>query len=150
MQTLYPSFELMVFCAADTAYCGRLNSQQTDVAAEFMGFEQQMQSSWLARDSERIWRGSYKNKAWKHLVSHTTCTLSELISLHTCIFHVCLIHYLCTGAVKVSLYRGPCVHLRQSTHFYSHIDKTMRPRTVVLQCPFSLHAQVLSNVLSES
>ena len=36
--------------------------------AEFMGFEQQLQPVWLARDSERIWRGSYKNKAWKHLV----------------------------------------------------------------------------------
>lgn len=34
-----------------------------------MGFEQQLQPTWLARDSERIWRGSYKNKAWKHLVS---------------------------------------------------------------------------------
>ena len=33
-----------------------------------MGFEQQLQPVWLARDSERIWRGSYKNKAWKHLV----------------------------------------------------------------------------------
>lgn len=37
-----------------------------------MGFEQQLEPMWLSRASERIWRGSYKNKAWKHLVSALT------------------------------------------------------------------------------
>ncbi|KAL0047032.1 hypothetical protein WJX82_004759 [Trebouxia sp. C0006] len=44
-----------------------LKEETYRVKIEFMGFEQQLQPSWLARDSERIWRGSYKNKAWKHL-----------------------------------------------------------------------------------
>ncbi|DBB01072.1 TPA: hypothetical protein ACH3X1_000969 [Trebouxia sp. C0004] len=44
-----------------------LKEETHRVKIEFMGFEQQLQPSWLARDSERIWRGSYKNKAWKHL-----------------------------------------------------------------------------------
>ena len=45
-----------------------------------MGFEQQLQPSWLARDSERIWRGSYKNKAWKHLVSLPHALVSNVAS----------------------------------------------------------------------
>ena len=63
---------------------GSTSSDQCGVHAEFMGFEQQLQPSWLARDSERIWRGSYKNKAWKHLVRHSsmmhmhlTCSISN-------------------------------------------------------------------------
>ncbi|DBA69521.1 TPA: hypothetical protein ACH3X2_012722 [Trebouxia sp. C0005] len=44
-----------------------LKEETYRVKIEFMGFEQQLQPTWLARDSERIWRGSYKNKAWKHL-----------------------------------------------------------------------------------
>lgn len=52
--------------------------------AEFMGFEQQLQPVWLARDSERIWRGSYKNKAWKHLVRlrHVTVAHVSFICRH--------------------------------------------------------------------
>lgn len=46
---------------------------------EFMGFEQQLQPVWLARDSERIWRGSYKNKAWKHLVRLPSLGLANML-----------------------------------------------------------------------
>ena len=43
-------------------------------AAEFMGFENQLDALWLAKDSDRIWRGSYGGKAWRHVVS-TNCHL---------------------------------------------------------------------------
>ena len=68
--------------------------------AEFMGFEQQLQPVWLARDSERIWRGSYKNKAWKHLVRSTLHLNGRGLMVHgACIpmhliCHFCL-HLIC-------------------------------------------------------
>jgi hypothetical protein len=37
-------------------------------AAEFTGFEEQTGSLWLPKDSDRIWRGSYKGRDWRYLV----------------------------------------------------------------------------------
>ncbi|GAB4815866.1 hypothetical protein N2152v2_002912 [Parachlorella kessleri] len=37
------------------------------VLLEFTGFEGQFVPMWLPRTSDRIWRGSYKGKDWKHL-----------------------------------------------------------------------------------
>ena len=34
-----------------------------------MGFENQLDALWLTKDSDRIWRGSYGGKAWRHVVS---------------------------------------------------------------------------------
>ena len=36
--------------------------------AEFTGFEEQTGPLNLPRDSDRIWRGSYKGKDWRYLV----------------------------------------------------------------------------------
>jgi len=70
------------------------------VRAEFMGFEQQLQPSWLARDSERIWRGSYKNKAWKHLVSH-----SSTLHMHS----TCSIPSDCSSLTRMATAAVGCV-----------------------------------------
>lgn len=38
------------------------------MGAEFTGFEEASGSISLARESDRIWRGSYKGKDWRYLV----------------------------------------------------------------------------------
>lgn len=40
--------------------------------AEFTGFEEQSGPLNLPRDSDRIWRGSYKGKDWRYLVRSAT------------------------------------------------------------------------------
>jgi hypothetical protein len=35
--------------------------------AEFTGFESTTPSSWMPKDSERLWRGSYKGKDWRYI-----------------------------------------------------------------------------------
>ena len=63
-----------------------------------MGFEQQLQPVWLARDSERIWRGSYKNKAWKHLVGLCYITVAHVLRVgmmqQLIITLLCVMHYI--------------------------------------------------------
>ena len=43
------------------------------VAAEFTGFEEQTGPLWLPKDSDRIWRGSYKGRDWRYLVPLPAC-----------------------------------------------------------------------------
>ena len=68
LQSLISTLALLNTFAAAIPLCSYNRLTTGALLAEFMGFEQQLQPVWLARDSERIWRGSYKNKAWKHLV----------------------------------------------------------------------------------
>ena len=43
------------------------------LAAEFTGFEEVSGTISLPRESDRIWRGSYKGKDWRYLVSSSCC-----------------------------------------------------------------------------
>ncbi len=49
--------------------CRTLKSTAARVQLEFGGFESSAAPFWLPTDSDRIWRGSYKGKDWRHLVS---------------------------------------------------------------------------------
>lgn len=57
--------------------CRTLKSTAARVQLEFGGFESAPAPFWLPTDSDRLWRGSYKGKDWRHLVrlSLPTCTI---------------------------------------------------------------------------
>ncbi|KAK9830353.1 hypothetical protein WJX72_011216 [[Myrmecia] bisecta] len=44
-----------------------LKDNNNRVLIEFAGFEQESAPVWLPKESDRIWRGSYKGKDWRHL-----------------------------------------------------------------------------------
>ena len=44
--------------------------------AEFTGFEEVSGTISLPRESDRIWRGSYKGKDWRYLVSSSCCAVN--------------------------------------------------------------------------
>lgn len=44
-----------------------LEQKATEVLLELSGLEAETGSFWLPRDSDRIWRGSYRGRDWRHL-----------------------------------------------------------------------------------
>ena len=48
--------------------CKTLRSTSTKVQLECCGFEGEKPAFWLPLTSDRLWRGSYKGKDWRHLV----------------------------------------------------------------------------------
>ena len=61
--------------------CRTLKSTAARVQLEFGGFESTAAPFWLATDSDRIWRGSYKGKDWRHLVR--SLQISSWLNTHS-------------------------------------------------------------------
>ena len=53
-------------------YCPACKYPVVLCRAAIAGLEDQQAPVWLPSDSDRIWRGSYKGKDWKHLVCTPT------------------------------------------------------------------------------
>lgn len=68
--TLHTGF-LISSCALCSVTGMLSRSARCLVRAEFTGFEEVNGSIPLPRESDRIWRGSYKGKDWRYLVSLT-------------------------------------------------------------------------------
>ena len=58
-------------CLLSACRYSRLSHIRTCAHAEFTGFEEVNGTVSLPRESDRIWRGSYKGKDWRYLVSFT-------------------------------------------------------------------------------
>ncbi len=71
---------------------------------------------WLPRDSERLWRGSYKGKDWRHLVRVCVCVEEGSWGLWLCANgFACVCVCLCVrvGSSCMSVYRyRRCVCVR--------------------------------------
>ena len=62
--------------------CKSIKTTAAKVQLEYCGFEEKNQPFWLPLTSERLWRGSYKGKDWRHLV-HPWASTSAMISVST-------------------------------------------------------------------
>ena len=58
------------------------------VLVEFQGYSHEGGPFWLAKESSRLWKGSYKGRDWKHLVSDRA--LAKIESLNVIIRIACL------------------------------------------------------------
>jgi hypothetical protein len=55
------------------------------VLVEFQGYSHEGGPFWLSKDSSRLWRGSYKGRDWKYLVSghgRRVCCPSSMVGKH--------------------------------------------------------------------
>lgn len=50
-----------------------LKDAGSKVLLEYQGYSHEGGPFWLAKDHPRIWRGSYKGRDWKYLVSRGSC-----------------------------------------------------------------------------
>ena len=75
-------------------------------SAEFTGFEEQTGPLTLPRDSDRIWRGSYKGKDWRYLVR--PCSFTD--SNSQCSAHCRDLKCAAGARVSVIAQRHACAH----------------------------------------
>ena len=61
-----------------------LQDAGSKVLLEYQGYSHEGGPFWLAKDHARIWRGSYKGRDWKYLVSgwHTYCVFDRTHKVH--------------------------------------------------------------------